>query len=248
MDNNTSLILSNIIYQIYNIEDFEKMKTTVLKSIRMVIPCTCGSILMTNESDSVHMLCDPVCYPPEYTAMENRYLSIEEKDYGSWIIQRNQPMLIRSSALMPEEERMKTEMYQLSYAPYNVHYSIYLTIASHDRFLGVLTLYRSREDSDFSGEDGFILQLLSDHLNARFYYQLQGCAADFRKAQNMGTYINRFDLTEREAEILYLIFSGKSNEEIISMLFISSNTLKKHLQNLYRKTGVSRRAQLLSLI
>ena len=81
------------------------MKTTVLKSLRMVIPNICGSIFMTDESGSEHMLRDPVCYPPEYLAMENKYLSIsEERDYGSWIMQRNQPVIIRSSSLMPEEE------------------------------------------------------------------------------------------------------------------------------------------------
>ncbi len=249
MDNNTSLILSNTIYQIYNIEDFEKMKTTVLKSLRMVIPNICGSIFMTDESGSEHMLRDPVCYPPEYLAMENKYLSIEERDYGSWIMQRNQPVIIRSSSLMPEEERIKTDLYRLSYAPFNVHYSVYMTITSHNRSLGVLTLYRSREEGDFTGEHIFILQLLSEHLNARFYRQsYEQNREDFEKTRNMGAYIKKYALTEREAEILYLIFTGKSNDEISSALFISGNTLKKHLQNLYRKTGVSRRSQLLGIL
>ena len=181
--------------------------------------------------------------------MENKYLSIEERDYGSWIMQRNQPVIIRSSSLMPEEERIKTDLYRLSYAPFNVHYSVYMTITSHNRSLGVLTLYRSREEGDFTGEHIFILQLLSEHLNARFYRQsYEQNREDFEKTRNMGAYIKKYALTEREAEILYLIFTGKSNDEISSALFISGNTLKKHLQNLYRKTGVSRRSQLLGIL
>ena len=164
-------------------------------------------------------------------------------------MQRNQPVIIRSSSLMPEEERIKTDLYRLSYAPFNVHYSVYMTITSHNRSLGVLTLYRSREEGDFTGEHIFILQLLSEHLNARFYRQsYEQNREDFEKTRNMGAYIKKYALTEREAEILYLIFTGKSNDEISSALFISGNTLKKHLQNLYRKTGVSRRSQLLGLL
>lgn len=248
MDNNTLLILSNIIYQIYNIEDFEKMKTTILKSIRMVIPNVCGSILMTDDPESGHIFCDPVCYPPQYLELEQKYLSIEDRDYGSWITQRNQPVIIKASSLMPEEERVKTDMYKLSYAPFNVHYSVYLTITSHNKSLGVLTLYRSRSDGDFTGENLFILQLLSEHLNARFYQHSCRQRETFGKARDMGVFIEKYALTEREAEILYLIFSGKSNGEIAESLFISGNTLKKHLQNLYRKTGVSKRTQLLGLL
>jgi len=42
---------------------------------------------------------------------------------------------------------------------------------------------------------------------------------------------------KREAEIMDMIFDGISNEEIVESLFISPSTLKKHLQNIYRKTG-----------
>ena len=50
-------------------------------------------------------------------------------------------------------------------------------------------------------------------------------------------------LSERERDVLHLICSGKSNQEIADELFIALDTVKRHANNLYGKLGVKRRAQ-----
>jgi DNA-binding NarL/FixJ family response regulator len=50
-------------------------------------------------------------------------------------------------------------------------------------------------------------------------------------------------LTRREREILSLISIGSSNDEIAARLNISSNTVRTHLYNLYRKINVPNRMQ-----
>jgi Response regulator containing a CheY-like receiver domain and an HTH DNA-binding domain len=49
-------------------------------------------------------------------------------------------------------------------------------------------------------------------------------------------------LTARELEILRLVATGQTNKEIAAQLFISSDTVKGHLETTYRKLGVSDRA------
>jgi DNA-binding CsgD family transcriptional regulator len=51
-------------------------------------------------------------------------------------------------------------------------------------------------------------------------------------------------LTPREAEIVGLVMRGFSNKEIEKKLFISLETVKKHLTSVYRKLGVRNRLQL----
>jgi len=51
------------------------------------------------------------------------------------------------------------------------------------------------------------------------------------------------DMTEREAEVLALITQGYENEVIAERLYISPNTLKSRIRNLYRKMGFENRVQ-----
>ena len=59
--------------------------------------------------------------------------------------------------------------------------------------------------------------------------------------------IKTFNITRREMEIIELICLGKSNKEIEDKLFISIQTVKDHIYNIYQKTGVKNRVQLTNL-
>ncbi len=50
-------------------------------------------------------------------------------------------------------------------------------------------------------------------------------------------------LSEREVTILQSLQSGRSNKQIASELFLSEQTVKFHLTNIYRKLGVSSRTE-----
>lgn len=51
------------------------------------------------------------------------------------------------------------------------------------------------------------------------------------------------ELTHRELEVLTLVASGRSNAEISKHLWLSHQTIKFHLTNLYRKLGVHNRTE-----
>ena len=52
-------------------------------------------------------------------------------------------------------------------------------------------------------------------------------------------------LTPREAEVLELIQTGKSNAEIANELHVSIETVRSHARRIYRKLGVRTRRELL---
>lgn len=59
-------------------------------------------------------------------------------------------------------------------------------------------------------------------------------------------------LTPREREVLAWVARGKTNAEIARLLWLAPGTVRKHLENVYAKLGVSTRtaavAQFLGLI
>ena len=50
-------------------------------------------------------------------------------------------------------------------------------------------------------------------------------------------------LTDRESEILALITQGKSNADVAALTFLSPNTVKSYIRNVYRKIDVASRTQ-----
>lgn len=63
------------------------------------------------------------------------------------------------------------------------------------------------------------------------------------KTPQVFNYKNRFELTERELEILRAMALGLKNKQIADKLFISEKTVKTHINRVFKKLGVTSRAK-----
>lgn len=59
-------------------------------------------------------------------------------------------------------------------------------------------------------------------------------------------YVNRFGLSAREQDIFSFIIQGMSNAEIANALYITESTVKFHAGNIFRKTGLGSRLELIA--
>lgn len=59
---------------------------------------------------------------------------------------------------------------------------------------------------------------------------------------------DKFSLSDREVEVTELLAKGMSNQIISENLYISINTVKTHIKNIYGKLGISNRLQLMNLL
>lgn len=55
-------------------------------------------------------------------------------------------------------------------------------------------------------------------------------------------------LSDREIEVLNLLIEGYNYKSTAEKLFISSNTVKKHISHIYEKLHVSSKAQVINLM
>jgi|tagenome__1003787_1003787.scaffolds.fasta_scaffold20961528_3 DNA-binding CsgD family transcriptional regulator len=85
-----------------------------------------------------------------------------------------------------------------------------------------------RSNSDFGERDRLALQLLRPHLHEVYL------DADRRRHASVR-------LSRREREVLQLAAQGYSNAEISALLFISTSTVRKHMEHIFDRTGVRTR-------
>jgi DNA-binding CsgD family transcriptional regulator len=71
---------------------------------------------------------------------------------------------------------------------------------------------------------------------------------DFDLDRRVGEIADEYDITDREADIMRLIFYGMSNNEIADQLFISTSTVKSHIHSILQKTGAKSRSEIMFLI
>ena len=87
------------------------------------------------------------------------------------------------------------------------------------------------------------------------YYSLrlgvdkQNIRIDKEKEKSFSSEIlNQYKITERENEIIELIYSGLTNKEIAYILSISVNTVNNHVSNIFGKMNVGSRVELIRIL
>ena len=101
-----------------------------------------------------------------------------------------------------------------------------------------------------SGPDAGIARLLSENIDVAPERASSEGAAETPAAKfDVFAHLkDEYDLTSREAELCVMICDGKSNSEIADELFISENTVKTHIYNLFKKAEIKSRVELIALV
>jgi len=81
---------------------------------------------------------------------------------------------------------------------------------------------------------------------SRYYFRAYEPVPESLKIKT--TFFRQQGLSEREEELSRLLIKGDTNIVIGQKLFISVNTVKSHIKNIYKKLNVSNRIQLIHLI
>ena len=249
LEENDWIFLNNIIYKIHSMEDCTKMRKSFLELIKLLIPYDIGTFYLSNNGTD-HLLGHPVGVNVSEESLQEYTDEFEEIDYTRWVFISAKGMAYRETDLFPDSVREETALYRKMYAPNNLHYSAQLSLVHGDVFLGIASLYRSKDGKDFSEKDLFILDMVKDHLALRLFRESNVCSsiAPTEKQFSLPAYAEQFKLTQRESEVFYLLFNELTDEQICSQLFIGFNTLKKHILSIYKKAGVKSRLQLFKLV
>ncbi len=156
----------------------------------------------------------------------------------------------RDSDIIDEETLVNLRMYKEIYEKDGVHYGMRINMASEGRLVGSYSIFRPREDGDFSELELDICKHLAPLLSTRFN---QIRKAQMSQIENDEVGLSRLEamdhygLTAREYQVAELVAKGCSDDEVAETLSITSSTARKHLYNAYAKLAVNKRSQLEAL-
>lgn len=254
MKKNTFMLYNDLIYELCDSRSMEDVMRVINTHVRMLIPFRYASLLISDEKneEGKPLYRKPMCLPDSFTEAESRYMEHIDEDPLAWLMYGNETTLIRESDLMGDESRLTTPLYQHCYSGYGIYDSMQASLIYHNEFLGILTLFRTKKEGLFTVDDVFLCRSMCTHMNRIVWQILRGSAfsSPIRTRGGLAALAGlqaTYHLTPRESQVLWMIFSLMDNEEICQKLGIRETTLQKHLQNLYRKTGVSSRMELLKL-
>jgi DNA-binding NarL/FixJ family response regulator len=92
-----------------------------------------------------------------------------------------------------------------------------------------------------SAQPAALATLVRETLNGNVVHRFRGTGASAPAPDAVA--IDDLCLTQRELEILKVVASGLSNGEIARQLWVTEQTVKFHLRNIYRKLGVANRTE-----
>lgn len=107
--------------------------------------------------------------------------------------------------------------------------------------MGVLSFFRTKGKPDFEYDDIFVLDMIKDHLAFRVYDEYERMSNGIMSIKECA---EKYNLSAREEEVLEALMSAKALDEIAGELDIAVNTLKKHINSIYAKTGFLSRMEL----
>lgn len=81
-----------------------------------------------------------------------------------------------------------------------------------------------------------------------FFLRFHSQFSPDRTLPSLDLFAHKYQISSRERQVMELVLEGKSNREIEQALFISYNTVKNHIYNIYQKLGVRSRGQMIHFV
>lgn len=240
LEANQWILLNALTYKIHRIKDFDEMRAYLIQQLTYLIDFDSASFFISNP-DKPRELIRPVGYN---FSMENmqKYIQQEKKiDYSEGMMYTGKNIAYRESDILKDEIRVTTKYYKQVYDANNFHFSLHLNISFEEMFMGVLSLFRTKGKPDFQYKDIFILDMIKDHLALRGYNEYNRILKKILTVRECG---EKYNLSAREQEVLEKLLTSETQEDIAAELGIAVNTLKKHINSIYNKTGFLSRIEL----
>ena len=242
------LSINELIYKLYSDEMEGDPRANFLSLVRLLLPYTAASFFISLPEDE-KLLSNGVGVDIAQQILDQYLEEYIDCDYGKWMYMTSDSSIFRTSDWFPDNVRETSLYYKKVLEANGLHYELRMSLYWEHSLLGIVTFFRSKSEPNFSDKDIFILEVLKKHLilYTRHHILCRRGPSPYDPSQ-LARAAQRYDLTDREEEVLRLLLAGESNIMVAQQLCISPNTQKKHTMNIYKKLNVRNRTELLKTL
>ncbi len=240
--------VNNILLELYTVNDLDIFAQKSMKFIRMLIPYTKGWFIILNEDQEI--VSEKSYFTGFVAESVDKYVNTyHEHDYIRFLYEfTSETGVFRDSNILDTSIRSDTDFYREFLVPENIIYGCGILIIRSQRVTGVFNLFRNEDSGDFTDKEIYVLNIFKKHMENMLFNVMKLSLGNRSITKNIKSFSEKYSLTSREEDVLTLINDGCSNQEIAEKLVVSLSTVKKHVYNLFNKTGASSRSQLINMV
>ena len=248
LSENDWLTINNMVLKMYSQNCSELFENNFMKNLNYLIPYDKASFYL-HDYEGENVLCHPIGIGFDEGVLEEKTDIVNNRVSHAWVNFYERSTVIRDSDLFSEEEMADSIYYSSLLINENVKYVLTISLAHDKMRVGVLTLFRSRDRSDFSDREIYIAEQLMDHVACYAYkiYDLERYNKDVHHT-SLVKLASVYDLTARENEVLKLLLKGYSTRHICEELHVAEATAKKHLSSIYNKMNIKSKSELFKVL
>lgn len=149
MEKNEFLLCSEVIYRINVCRTVGELRKVLLAQLKLIIPYACASIIPIQEDPDSHEIRHgtPFCWPEAFQEVEQRWIEGIDQAYTAWLSHAREPVLLRDSEVLGEEERFSIPTYRFyERNGYRFYDCLQMNLVYSEQVLGRLSLYRTRRE------------------------------------------------------------------------------------------------------
>ncbi len=240
--------LDDLVYFINTASSVPEIQREVLLHLRDLFPYDSATFFLPEKSGGLKLLGSPVAVDYDNRLLAEYEEHYQQIDYLLWIFRLSEPLTYRETDIIDDRLRNRSPFFNEYIRRSGTYYVAGLSVVHQGTLCGAVTLYRTKQRGDFDGRCLAVLSFLQRHLANRLYQLLYPSSADIPDFQASSSRLLENLFTPREREVARLVITGLDTEKIASMLNISPTTVKKHLDNMFKKLGVHSRLELMRVI
>lgn len=221
------LCLNDLVLSINSIDSDREFRSTVLKKLRFLIPYESAAFFLSDLSR------DLVSTPQEWKTRV--FLDPLGIDVPAGMLELYTEKYWQQDMIVAHRNLTRSTV---------LRESDQLSPGDIDSSYMKDYLNRKKEEGDFSDREVQILELIEPHLTNR----LSKWRVRADRSSSEIVFAHDYDVSAREIDVCRCVLSGMDNAAIAEELSISTGTVKKHLENIFRKTQVNSRVGLMALL